>query len=142
MLLLLILFMMLQLGRRGNPLEIRRRRNADRHQGRRRRRRRWRRCFGVAAGIAAKADLCRAGHQEEKDEKAAGGHEEAGYGKGEAPIGVDVGPGYHGAEDVAEGGVGVPEAHDEAAAALAKPVGHHCHHTCNTQQHHIAKVLI
>ncbi len=72
--------------------------------------------------------LSRAGHQEEKNDEAAGDHEEAGHGEGEAPAGVDIGAGDQGPEDVAQGGVRVPEAHDEAAPSFAEPVGHHGHH--------------
>ena len=74
------------------------------------------------------------GDKEEEDEEAAGGHEEAGHGEGEAPAGVDIGAGNQGAEDVAEGGVRVPEAHDEAAPAFPKPIGHHGHHAWNKEK--------
>ena len=48
--------------------------------------------------------------------------------EGERPVLLDEEARDEGAEDVADGGVGVPDAEDEALLAAPEPVGHHRHH--------------
>ena len=74
------------------------------------------------------ADDWRVGDETEEYEEADSAHDGARHHEGEAPVVIDVGPGYQGPENVADGGVGVPDAHNEASLPLPKPVGHHRHH--------------
>ena len=68
------------------------------------------------------------GDEEEEDDERGEAHEESGESEAQSPVRVDEVAGEQGAEDVAEAGVGVPEAHDEAAPPLPEPVGHDRHH--------------
>ena len=64
------------------------------------------------------------GDKEHEDHEGHEAHQQPGQGEALAPVGVDEVTGQEGAEDVAEAGVRVPDAHDEASLALPEPVCH------------------
>jgi len=72
-------------------------------------------------------EIIRTGHEDKEEKEADTGNEDARDDEGEAPVGVDKGPGDEGAHNVAHRGVGVPDAHDEAPLGLTKPVAHDGH---------------